>query len=311
MSQPPLFILQNAASGKHRVSDLHAALERVLGAAKREYQYTLVSQRQRLKQSIHDVVERAKRHGGAVIVAGGDGTINTVANAVLPTGCAFGVLPQGTFNYFSRTHGIPEDAEAAVRLLLHAQPQPVQVGLVNGRVILVNASLGLYPKLLEDRESSKRRFGRSRVVAYLAGLLSLLRERHPLQLRMETRGRIIDIQTPTLFIGNNRLQMESVGMREAGKIEAGRMVAIALRPAGNMTLLKLALRGALGKLGEAREVLSFGVDELTVTHAQRESRLVRVAVDGEILHLQEPLRFAVSPQPLRLLKAAPARDAQR
>lgn len=303
MPEPPLFILQNAASGKHRVHEVRVALDRVLGGAGREYELTLVRHRRDLRAAVRTVLQQAMHRAGAVVVAGGDGTINAVANAVLPTGRPFGVLPQGTFNYFGRSHGIPEDADDAARLLLHARPQPVQVGLVNGRVILVNASLGLYPKLLEERERAKREFGRSRVVAYLSGLAGLLRERRPLQLRLETRGHRIDMETPTLFIGNNRLQMESVGMREAGTIGAGRLVALALRPVARASLLKLALLGALGSLGSAREVLSFGTDALTVRHAAGDGHPVRLAVDGEMLRLFSPLKFAVSPQPLYLLKA--------
>jgi hypothetical protein len=90
-----------------------------------------------------------------VVAAGGDGTINTVAHEAVRQGCLFGVLPQGTFNYFGRTHGIPEDLAEAVRALLRARVTPVQVGMVNDRIFLVNASVGLYPQLLEAREHDK------------------------------------------------------------------------------------------------------------------------------------------------------------
>ena len=40
--------------------------------------------------------------------------------------------------------------EAAARALLSAHPTPVQVGQVNGRLFLVNASLGMYPQLLQE-----------------------------------------------------------------------------------------------------------------------------------------------------------------
>ena len=83
---------------------------------------------------------------GAVVAAGGDGTINAVAQAALNSGCPFGVLPQGTFNYFSRTHGIPSGHHRSHHeLYWKASIRPVQVGLLNDRVFLVNASLGLYP----------------------------------------------------------------------------------------------------------------------------------------------------------------------
>ena len=69
--------------------------------------------------------------------------------------------------------------------MLHETARPVQVGLVNQQVFLVNASLGLYPKLLEDREAWKAQFGRSRLVAFGAGLSTLLRGDRDLRLRIE------------------------------------------------------------------------------------------------------------------------------
>ena len=106
-------------------------------------------------------VEQAMAQGGAVVAAGGDGTINAVAQEAHDAGCPMGVLPQGTFNYFSRTHGIPTETTEAIRALMSSRVEPVQVGLVNENVFLVNASLGLYPALLEDREQFKQRFHQS------------------------------------------------------------------------------------------------------------------------------------------------------
>src|SRR5690606_44193 len=101
---------------------------------------------------------------------------------LLPTGRPFGIVPQGTFNYSSRAHDIPLDTEAATRALLHPQLKPVQVGVVNERIFLVNASLGLYPILLEDRERYKRQYGRRRMVALWSGIATLSRAHRQLLL---------------------------------------------------------------------------------------------------------------------------------
>jgi hypothetical protein len=49
-------------------------------------------------------------------------------------------------------------------------------------------------------------------------------------------------------------------------------------------------------------VRSFLLRELEVMRAGRRARSIKVAVDGEIMQMAEPLRFRVSPQPLYLLK---------
>ena len=59
-----------------------------------------------------------------------------MAQAAHATGCAMGVVPQGTFNYFARTHGIPVDPTEAVSQLLRSTPVPVQVAGINDHLEL-------------------------------------------------------------------------------------------------------------------------------------------------------------------------------
>lgn len=301
-----LFIVFNIGSGHGDPAEARAAIEHACAEAARELQLLVVDEPQRITAVAHEAVRRAQQVGGVVVAAGGDGTINAVAQATLGSGCPFGVLPQGTFNYFSRTHGIPADIAPAMQVLLHEQAHPVQVGLVNERVFLVNASLGLYPKLLEDREAWKKKLGRSRLVAAGAGLMTLLRGYRNLRLRIGVHGETHDVRTPTLFVGNNALQMEQFGFPEAQAIDAGALAGITLRPVGRLAMLGLLLRGALGRLGEADQVLNFPFRQLTVLRGFGQRR-VKVATDGEVTRMNLPLVFRVSPEPLWLIRpSAPA-----
>lgn len=303
----PFFIALNAGSGHDDAAQTRARIERVLTAAGRPHELQLVEDPSRLADIARVTVERAHARGGVVVAAGGDGTINAVAQAAHARGCPFGVLPQGTFNYFSRAHGIPADTEEATRLLLTARAHPVQVGLVNDRLFLVNASLGLYPQLLEDREAAKKEFGRSRPVALAAGLVTLLRQHRQLRLHIEINGESTDMRTPTLFVGNNALQLAQFGFAEAPVVVEGQLVAVAPRPVGTLAMLGLLLRGALGRLGDAENVTSFAFRRIGVTPAsRRRGRPVKVATDGEIVWLGAPIEFRVAPEPLYLLKPDPA-----
>ncbi len=311
---PPLFIVFNIGSGHGDAAGARAAIASACAAVGRKHHLLTVDDPKHIAEIAREAVQRAQQMGGIVVAAGGDGTINAVAQATLGSGCAFGVLPQGTFNYFSRTHGIPAGVAEAMQVLLNEHPQPAQVGLVNGRVFLVNASLGLYPALLEDREAWKAQLGRSRLVAFGAGLLTFLRVHRNLRLRFElhgSEGQTRDVRTPTLFVGNNALQMEQLGFPEAQAIDAGRLAAIALRPVGRLEMLWLLLRGAAGQLGDADQVTSFSFERLTVRASRGfGARRIKIATDGEVGWLQLPLHFAVSPEPLQLIRPA-ARAAER
>ena len=308
----PLCIVLNPGSGRDDTETTRATISAVLSGAGRAHELLEIGRGEAVAQVAARAVQRARERGGAVIAAGGDGTISAVAQAVLPTGLPFGVLPRGTFNYFSRTHGIPADTEKATQALLRAQVQPVQVGQVNGQAFLVNASVGLYPQLLEDREAYKQRYGRSRLVAAGAALVTLLHAHRPLRLRIECQGALRDVRTPTLFVANNALQLEQIGVAEADLLAQGQLVALMLKPVGTLAMLSLVLRGAFGQLGQADDVVRFGFERLRAQPAApRQAARVKVALDGEIQWLRAPLAFSVSPQPLWLLTPAPQDRVER
>lgn len=304
----PLFIVLNTGSGRGDAQALQDIIRRVLDEAGRRFQLMPLDDPSRLVATAREAVALAREAGGIVVAAGGDGTLNAVAGQVLGQGVPFGILPQGTFNYFGRRYGISQDTEAALRGLLGGELRPVQVGLLNGRLFLVNASLGLYPQLLEDREAYKQRFGRSRLVALWSGLVTLMRAPRQLSLRLDYEGRVRDLRSPTLVVGNNRLQLEHIGIDPA-ELDRGHLVAMAARPVGTLALYGLLLRGLFSRLGEAEHVVSFAFDRLMVSIRGR--RRVKVAMDGEISWMDTPLEFKVSDTPLPLVVPVAAPEEGR
>ncbi len=309
----PLFIVLNAGSGKSDTDDVQKTIETACEAAGRPHRIFRIDGPGQIKALAKEAVDCAKAEGGIVVAAGGDGTINAVAQATLGSGCVFGVLPQGTFNYFSRANGIPAETEAALQVLLNESPREVQVGMVNDRVFLVNASMGLYAELLEEREAVKREYGRSRAIAFWAAVMMLFKGHRQWDLHLDFHGERRDIRTPTLFVGNNPLQLRQVGIAEAEQLENERLLAaVALKSTGGFGLAMLLLRGMFGRMGGADSVSSFSFETLVVDprHSSRRKKLgkapkptrVKVATDGELGWLDMPLTFRVAPDPLWLIR---------
>lgn len=322
----PVFIVLNAGSGRQGEQARQDSIVKAMDSASRCYQLFLFDRRRPITAVAKEAVQAAVSVNGVVVAAGGDGTINAVAQEAIGSGCAFGVLPQGTFNYFGRSHAIPEDTDAALELLLSGTPTAVQVGCVNNKIFLVNASLGLYPDLLEDREAFKNRFGRSRLMAVFSAIISLLGEHRQLLLNVdwsnaagaavgagegaENASGLHQLRTPTLFVGNNRLQLEQIGVAEAGELGHGRLVALAPRAIGTAALFSLALQGAIGQLGEADSVRSLAFERLSVAPAGRFGRRrFRIATDGELAWMRPPFEFKVFEKPLWLIKKTEVANA--
>ncbi len=303
----PLFIILNAGSGHEATALQRSTIEDVLQGAGRQFTLSVVEDPAGLDAMAERMAAQARAANGILVAAGGDGTINTVAGKAVAAGCTFGVLPQGTFNYFGRTHGIPEDLGDAVRALLTADVQPVQVGMVNDRIFLVNASIGLYPQILEEREADKKQFGRSRLVALLSMIKTALGAPQYLRIEMERDGKLQKLRTPMLFVGNNPLQIEQLGIAPlSSALDDGKLVAIAPRSVGRIGMIGLMLRGALGQLGTASNLVAFGFRSLAVKQVTLygRRRRIKVATDGEVTLINTPLTFRVLEGQLLLLKPA-------
>ena len=306
-SRPPWFVVINNASGSQDGKDLAELIRDKVSAAGHQVSVRLITHAEELDAIAAHAATQARERMGVLVGVGGDGTLNAVASAALAAGAAFSLIPGGTFNYFGRCHGFPVDPREAVDAVLGGRLRPVQVGCVNGRPFLVNASFGLYPRLLAEREAFKRQWGRSRMVAWGAALLTLMGAHGVHRLRLKTGDVTNDLQAATVFVGNNRLQLEDIGVPEADAVEAGRLVGLVLHPVGRLGLLRLAAQGALGRLGETEDVQRLVFSSLEVMPGRQwwQRRSVRVAVDGEQLRLRSPLRFEVGEMPLWLLAPSP------
>ncbi len=104
----------------------------------------------------------------AVVAVGGDGTVNEVANGIVGSPVALGVLPLGTANVWAKEMGLPlGDIVTAARLLADADVRLIDVGEVRGpaiapRIFVLWSGVGLdalITKDIEPQREMKRRFG--------------------------------------------------------------------------------------------------------------------------------------------------------
>jgi diacylglycerol kinase family enzyme len=241
--------------------------------------------------------EAARSDHDVVIAAGGDGTVNAVAHAMVGTGKRFGVLPLGTFNYFAREMGVPLDVEAAFRACFEGETRSVSVGEVNGHMFLNNASIGMYPVILAVREQIYRRWGRSRFLAYVSVMTTLLRFQLNMDLTLTLNGERRRLRTPLLFVARSAFQLEEFNVPGVRCINEDGFSVYALRPLRRLDLLGIAWRTFAGKLKPRYDFT------MACTNAMRvESRRIlrTLAFDGERVKILAPLEFQVHVDALRV-----------
>lgn len=296
---PDTCVLVNAKSGRQRVETVEQDLYKAFARRGRAVETRIV----RRGSHLQDAAASAVRDGFRVVVAaGGDGTLNAVASALVRTPCVLGVLPLGTFNYFARDHGIPMVLEAAVETLLTGTPRPVNVGEVNGRIFLNNASLGTYASILETRERVYSRWGRSQLAAYWSVLLTLLRPFSPLDTTIQVGTRTMPRRTPFLFFVANAFQLRQFGLPGAECIGSDRLACYVGPDASRFALLRQAAGLLLSGLRAEQDFELLCEDDVLVSTRRRRCVVVR---DGERGIMHAPYRVRLHRQALHVLVPAP------
>jgi diacylglycerol kinase family enzyme len=101
-------------------------------------------------------LDAARSGTDVVVVLGGDGTLNEVANGIVGTDCALAALPGGSTNVFSRAIGLPDEPVDAAMVITEAlaegRIEPVGLGSVNGRYFLFHVGIGWDAALVEEVE---------------------------------------------------------------------------------------------------------------------------------------------------------------
>lgn len=117
------------------------------------------------------------RHFDRVVVVGGDGTINEVANLLVGRSTPLAVIPLGTGNTFATNFGIPIGVEEACQIALNGDVISIDVGELNGRSFVCVAGIGFDAHVLHQLQPVfKRRFGKWAYAA--ASIGHLMRYRH-------------------------------------------------------------------------------------------------------------------------------------
>jgi diacylglycerol kinase family enzyme len=242
--------------------------------------------------------ELVKAGAGLVIACGGDGTISAVAGALAGTEARLGVLPLGTLNHFARDLGIPFDVTEAAKMIAAGNERRVDVAELNGRPFINNSAIGLYPQMVLNRDAQQRRLGRSKWLAVMvASARTLARFGHQ-RLRLTINDRPAVADTPLLFVGNNdyRLELPNAGSRES--LDDGRLCVLVMRSKSRAGFLAATARALLGRTRGDDMARLEGVQSLRVDSHRS---LLRVAVDGEMLHLKPPLEYRILPGALRVM----------
>ena len=285
-------LLINPKSGDGRIpaSDLEAAARRhgaepiVLGP----------------DDDLRELAAQAVADGADVLgMAGGDGSQALVASVAAAHGLGYVCVPSGTRNHFALDLGVDRtDAVGAVAAFGDAVERNVDLGRVNDRPFVNNASLGVYATIVQADGYRERKLGTA------AELL-------PQVLGPDAPGFDLRYRSPhgnehgeaqLIFVANNRYTLDAgPGFGSRAQLDEGALRVVAAQMRSPAQATELVARMAAGRGPGMHGWREWSATDFEV-HSSTD---IQVAVDGEALTLPSPLRFEIAAGALRV-RIAPA-----
>jgi YegS/Rv2252/BmrU family lipid kinase len=289
----PIAVILNSNSGTGKTEAARERVAELCQAAGREAHITVARGGDELRRAVDTALAT---NPPVVVAGGGDGTMSTVAGALAGRDVPLGVLPLGTLNHFAKDLGVPLDLDEAVAVVLAGRSERIDMGEVNGRLFLNNASLGLYPLIVRQRKQHRVHGPAKWIVGAWATLREIRRHRE-IAVRIVVHGKEIIRRTPILFVGNNRYHAggRDLGSRET--LRGGHLAIYIVKGRGRRHLLYLAAKMLAGRdYREELEVLLTAAATIEVGGGR-----IETAVDGELEHFEAPLEYRIRPQALSVL----------
>lgn len=238
-----------------------------------------------------------------VAVAGGDGTVNTVAHRLKNLGIPLLTLPLGTGNLIAQNLGIPKSASKLAHIFLEGTPRTYDLALLTAGDIQTGftmmAGAGLDADVIRDSEPLKANFG---VGAYILGLLKQLSPRE-VQFQLTLDGQTqISTQGMGILIANFGLANFQLPIVTGISAQDGFLDVIVMKGKTPLSLIPHLMDSIRGKLGFGDPIFE---DRLEIFACKRlileTEPILPIQYDGELLEAETPMEACVLPKAIPFL----------
>jgi diacylglycerol kinase (ATP) len=240
------------------------------------------------RQALAQAVTEHRDSVDLVIVGGGDGTLNAVADGLVESRLPLGILPMGTANDLARTLELPADLAAAAQVIIDGRTRQIDLGCINDKHFFNVASLGLSIQVAREMTGeTKRRLG---VLGYPLALWRAARKRRSFRADIrcdQERRRLHSIQ---IWIGNGRHFGGGMTVAMTAEIDDGKLDLVSLAPRGFWNLILTAPELMWGHHHDERVRHWRGTEIEVHTH-----RPMPVNTDGEVT-TQTPAHVRIVPK---------------
>ena len=221
--------------------------------------------------------EAAQKGFEMVISAGGDGTVNEIANALAFTECTLGILPYGSGNGFARSLGVPQDLYEALKIIEAGHILKCDRGVVNGNPFYCTFGIG-FDAVVSEKFANMKRRGK---ITYLRSAFREYLNYKSQAYAILTQGKMVTEKALLIAVCNAPQYGNNAYIGPKAKLTDGLLDITVVHSDNPLHTLLMSMDMFTGILDKNRSIGTFRVPSLTIVRTQEGP----VHLDGEPMHM--------------------------
>ena len=237
------------------------------------------------------IIELFKKHEPErILIAGGDGTVKLVAEALEHFDVIFGILPAGSANGLATDLNLPETISENLSIAFHNNFMEMDMVSINGIKSLHLSDLGLNAVLVKNYENSTTR---GKLGYALQIIPTLLEFEEPFSITIEANGTTVEYKAAMVVVANSQKYGTGVIINPNGKMNDGKFEIVIFKNLDIIVFAKI-ITGNMPVNDEDIEIISTECAVIT-------SNLpVSFQIDGEYIGEETQLDIKILPAQMKI-----------
>jgi diacylglycerol kinase (ATP) len=287
-----LLVIFNPAAGGSRSK----RFERVIAALRQQGCSVVVRATNPAAGDAERLAREAETEFDAIVAAGGDGTINAVANGMRGRAQPLAIVPLGTANVLGNELTLPCDPRRLAAVIAEAEPRPIWPGRIGDRLFLTMAGSGFDAEVVEAVDPRlKRRVGK---FAFGWAILVCLWRYRRGELIAEIDG--VAYRAASVIVAKGHFYAGRFVLAPEAHIADPRLQVVLFRTTGRLAALRYLAAMVFGRVHRLPDVAIIAARNISLAATAQAA----VHADGEIIgHL--PIMITVAEAPIQVIQPPP------
>jgi len=236
--------------------------------------------------------EAVKNRFTYVLTAGGDGTVNEVAKALVHSETTLGIIPFGSGNGLARELGIPMDSEKAIDIILKGNRRTIDYGVANDHIFFCTCGFG-FDAFISDRFAEEKKRG---PLGYVRNILESAVDFKSEEYELTYDEGTITERAFVLTCANASQYGNEAYIAPGASMDDGKMNVSLLKPLHALEIPQTTLQLFTKNIDKNSKMTTLITQKLTI----KRTRAGMMHVDGEPVETEKEIAVKIVPGGLRV-----------